>query len=208
MKGSDTSPTMRGIAVRELLLCDEIPTPMAVPGIDVNEPAPARAGALCKKDRYAAHSALGSGCASCHQFFDPIGFGLENYDGNGRYRTVQYLKKDPDDPEGKSVLEVPSGTAGAQRCDIAGTGEVAGLGTFRGPGELSEVLLKSDKLGRCAVSQLYRFAVGRQKLDALDNEVVSVMRNKSGANAGEFRFDDLLLDFVSEEAFRHRREEQ
>jgi hypothetical protein len=199
---------MRGIAVRELLLCDEIPTPVAVPGVDVNEPAPARAGALCKKDRYAAHSALGSGCASCHQFFDPIGFGLENYDGNGRYRTVQYVKKDPKDPEGKTVLEVPSGTAGAQRCDITGKGEVAGLGTFRGPAELSELLLKSDNLSRCAVSQLYRFAVGRQDLDEIDSELVSVLLNRSRSETGDLRLDDLLLDFVSQEPFRHRREEQ
>ena len=26
-------------------------------------------------------------CAPCHAFIDPIGFGLENFDGVGRYRS-------------------------------------------------------------------------------------------------------------------------
>ena len=47
---------------------------------------PATTMQVCKYDRYSAHREIAS-CARCHGQMDPIGFGLENYDIAGRYRT-------------------------------------------------------------------------------------------------------------------------
>src|SRR6185295_11735953 len=38
--------------------------------------------------RLAAHRA-NAACASCHDFMDPVGFALENFDAVGRWRTLE-----------------------------------------------------------------------------------------------------------------------
>ena len=35
------------------------------------------------------HRMAGSSCAACHQVMDPVGLGLENFDGVGAYRTME-----------------------------------------------------------------------------------------------------------------------
>ncbi|HYQ14766.1 MAG TPA: DUF1588 domain-containing protein, partial [Polyangiaceae bacterium] len=82
-KFSDTSPTQRGIFVQTRLLCNKVAPPPA--NVNVDQP-PSDGDKVCKIDRYDAHRALPS-CAVCHQQLDPIGYGLENYDIGGKYRT-------------------------------------------------------------------------------------------------------------------------
>lgn len=80
-----SSPTIRGRAVRELLLCQKVPDP---PGdIDFslfNEPSSAQ---LVARERLAAHNSVPS-CAGCHKITDGIGLALENFDGAGQFRTT------------------------------------------------------------------------------------------------------------------------
>jgi hypothetical protein len=180
-KGGDTSPVMRGLAIRELLLCESIPPPP--PGVDSDTLPPVTGAATCKEDRYKLHSQ--AGCASCHALLEPLGFGLENYDQQGRYRSTE-----PSKPT----------------CTIRGEGELKDVGKYRGPRELADLLLGSGKLGTCAVQQLYRFAVGRQALDAPDLQLTDLLAKHQ--SSADFKLDDLLLDFVASDAFRHRREEK
>jgi len=176
-KFGDTSPTQRGIAVRTRLLCQTIPPPP--PGVNTDTPPEdTTTMSACKWDRYAAHRA--GGCASCHSQIDPIGFGLERFDQVGRYRT-----HDVDAPE----------------CEISGEGELAGVGTFNGPAELSELLISSGMLEHCAMTQLYRFAIGRNETteDAHAIDDLTARFESSGR-----RLDQLLLDFVSSPGFAYR----
>ncbi len=77
-----SSPTKRGLLVMERLLCREKPTvPPDVPVL--GEPKP---GQLTTRQRYEESHAQAGTCKSCHQNFDPIGFGFEHYDEAGRYR--------------------------------------------------------------------------------------------------------------------------
>ena len=81
-----TSPTRRGAWVLANLLCEEPPPPPAdIPGL-MEEAAegeePASVAALLEKHR------ADPTCRSCHQLMDPIGLGLENFDGVGRYRET------------------------------------------------------------------------------------------------------------------------
>jgi hypothetical protein len=179
-KFDDTSPTLRGLAVRTRLFCQTIPDPP--PSVATDDPIPKTEDALCKKQRYAIHST--GGCADCHQHMDPVGFGLENYDQLGRYRAVE-----PDEPS----------------CAIDGVGELVGVGSFKGPAELANLAIESGQLNPCVVTQLYRFAMGRFRLDETDEKFIAMIADKLGS--GDFRFDQLVLDFVSSEAFFYRREE-
>jgi len=178
----DTSPTVRGLAIRERLLCQDIPPPP--PGVNSDEPPPATAEAKCKEDRYHFHKE--GGCAKCHRQIDPVGFGLERFDQQGRYRTHEAKKPD---------------------CAISGEGELVGVGEFSGPAGLADALLASGKLNECLVAQVYRFAMGRSELDATDRETVGGVTGALGGATAEFTFQDLLLALVSSDAFRHRREE-
>jgi hypothetical protein len=180
-KFGDTSPTQRGLAVRRRLLCQEIPPPP--PGVNVDAPVPATGTAVCKVDRYKAHSA--GGCASCHGQMDPIGFGLENYDQEGRYRATDN---------------------GDASCTITGDGTLLGVGDFNGPKGLEDLLLTSSQFSQCAVTQVFRFAFGHKTLDTDDTRVVQQLSTQVGT--GDFRFDALVLDLVASDAFMNVRSAQ
>jgi len=178
-KFSDTSPTQRGIFVQTRLLCNEVSPPPA--NVNVDQP-PTSADSVCKFDRYSEHR-KSSSCANCHANLDPIGFGLEQYDIGGKFRT-----HDDGHPE----------------CSIAGSGELPGYGTFSGPGELAEKLVGSGALTGCFVQHLLSFALGR-KVAAGEAGVVGEL---SGAFAGnDYDAKELLLDYVASERFALRREE-
>ncbi|MGE0447696.1 MAG: DUF1592 domain-containing protein, partial [Vicinamibacterales bacterium] len=81
------SATLRGKALREVLLCQHVPAP---PG-QVDFTGFERLGSLGRstaRQRLAAH-AVDPVCAGCHKITDPIGLALENFDGQGGFRTTE-----------------------------------------------------------------------------------------------------------------------
>lgn len=82
-----SSPTLRGKAVREVLLCQKVPTPPANVNFtlvqDTKNPQYKTARA-----RLAAH-ATDATCAGCHKIMDPIGLGLEEFDSGGSLRSTE-----------------------------------------------------------------------------------------------------------------------
>ena len=183
VKFSDSSPTQRGIFVRNRLLCQEVPRPP--PGVNVD--AAPTSSSPCKKARYSTHASVG-GCKQCHDNLDPIGFGLERFDREGRYRTT-------DD--------------GLPQCPIEGKGTVVGAPAgdlaFSGPDGLADALIASGAFERCVVTQVFRFAQGRRE-DALD--VPALLQRTETFKTGQRNFQALLLDVVSDETFGFRREEE
>ena len=173
----DTSPTQRGILVRTRLMCQPIPPPP--PDVDTDNVMPPPG--VCKEEFYRTVHATG-GCVGCHQLVDPIGLGLENYDRAGRYRTHELIE-----PE----------------CEISGQGDLGGQ-PFSGPAELAEVLMDSGRVNKCAVRQLYRFAIGRFELEDLDEKFIDFMAEQIG-ETDDFNFNELVLSFVGNESFLFRR---
>jgi hypothetical protein len=82
-----SSPTLRGKAVREVLLCQKVPTPPANVNFtlvqDTKNPQYKTARA-----RLHAH-ATDATCAGCHKIMDPIGLGLEAFDSGGSLRSSE-----------------------------------------------------------------------------------------------------------------------
>lgn len=185
-KFGDTSPVQRGKMVRTRVFCQDVPPPP--PGVDVDQ-EPAAQDAVCKPERYAAHAA--GGCAACHDQIDPIGFGLEAYGPQGRFRAFEV--DDPDTPDDES------------ECPIDGQGELVGVGAFSGPAELADLALQAGYLDSCLQQQLYRFLVGRYELNAADIGVINDVAAELGD--GDFTFSDLLLQYVGGEAFGYRQED-
>ena len=69
------SNTQRGLYVREVLLCQDLPPPP--PGVDATLPA-AQPGET-ERQRFSRHT-TDPVCASCHNQMDPIGWGLSEFD--------------------------------------------------------------------------------------------------------------------------------
>ncbi|MDB4983797.1 MAG: Cellulose-binding domain protein [Myxococcales bacterium] len=182
-KFDDTSPTLRGVFVRNRLLCQVVPPPP--PNVMVDQPPPATT-TRCKIDRYAAHRA--GGCAGCHSLTDGIGFGLENYDRTGLYRATE---------------------AAAPECAIAGAGQIVGStagptgdGKFNGPAGLGELLIASGGLEGCVVTQLFRMAHGRRETS---NDMPALATLTDGFKKNGRTFDTLMVDVAAADAFGYRR---
>lgn len=82
-----SSATLRGIAVREVLLCQTVePAPAAVNFTvvqDTENPIYKTARARLTQHR------TDEACKSCHAYIDPIGLAFETFDGVGKYRTTE-----------------------------------------------------------------------------------------------------------------------
>jgi hypothetical protein len=169
-----TSPVLRGKWVREAILGSPPPPPPPdVPPLDEK-----RAGQSPSSIRelLAQHRA-NTACAACHDFIDPIGFGLENYDLLGRWRAEEEGK--PIDASGK----LPDGTA------------------FNGPAELKQVLLgRKDEFVRHLTSKMLGFALGRG-LTIEDQCTVEEIVTK--VREADYRSHVLMAEIVCSVPFRY-----
>ncbi|WP_020469553.1 DUF1592 domain-containing protein [Zavarzinella formosa] len=171
-----TSPVKRGKWILENILG----TPPPPPPPDVPELDDAKKGPLTGslRQRMEKHRENAS-CATCHAKMDPLGFGLENFDGVGSFRTFDGdFKVDP-----SGVL--PDGAK------------------FSGSADLKKVLLgKSDQFRRNLSDRMLTYAIGRglEYYDtcALDDIVKGMKGNGD-------RFSSLVMGVVNSDAFQKRR---
>lgn len=129
-----SSPTLRGEAIRNVFLCQEVPDPPA----DVDFSAvqdPSNTLMPTARDRLSAHNTEPA-CSGCHKVMDPVGLALENYDGLGIFR--QY--------ENEALIDASGFLDGTAYRDATG---------------LARALRDHPETPRCVVEKMYRFAVGR-----------------------------------------------
>ena len=186
----ETSPTARGLFVREHLLCQIVPNPP--PGVNTNLPEPATADAArAKRERMLEH-ATNPSCSGCHRLMDPIGFGLEKYDAVGGWRE-------------KEIVDIYAGAGESRRSkpvpvDIAATGEIAGLAnsTFGDSRELGRVLAASPVCQDCVVKQVFRYAFGRAEMPS---DRATVTGTATAFRSSGFKFKELLISLVRSPQF-------
>lgn len=156
-----SSPILRGVFVRQALLCQQFPPPPANAGgvPDVNPGATTR-------ERFRQHTA-NAVCATCHTHIDGIGFGFEQFDAVGRVRDTEN--------------GMPIDHAGNVD-DLEGFGRGTNT-TFSSPAELGRALATSEAASVCAARQWYRFARGFRETAAQRCAVRSLaarMRDRGG----------------------------
>ena len=139
---ASSSATLRGIFVRRVLLCGEIPAPPA--NVDTSIPEPIN-GAATLRDRVRRHLEEAS-CAQCHRRMDPLGLGLENFDAIGRFRTH----------DNGSLIDA--------------SGDVDGV-SFGTPREFGQALAQDQEVMRCAAVHFYRYAHGHRNT-GLEEEAI------------------------------------
>jgi len=81
-----SSATKRGKALRELLLCQRVPSPPA--NVDFSAVENPDVRLRTARERLDLHNS-NPVCAGCHKITDPMGLALENFDGAGRFRTTE-----------------------------------------------------------------------------------------------------------------------
>jgi hypothetical protein len=82
-----SSPTLRGRAIRELLLCEPVPNPPGNVNFTAVQDVTNKAMPTARM-RFGAHITDGV-CAGCHKITDPIGLSLERFDGIGAFRATE-----------------------------------------------------------------------------------------------------------------------
>lgn len=171
-----TSPVKRGKWILDTLLGTPPPPPPpdagVLPGDDKSTEG------LSLREQLEAHRTKAS-CAGCHEKIDPLGFGLENFDAIGRWRTTDANGKAVDS---KAVLP----------------GDI----TFSTPKELKDLLLSSDELFLRNISRkMLAYSLGRP-LEYYDEPVVTDL--VANLRKDDLKMQTLILSIVESHPFRNR----
>ena len=169
-----TSPVKRGKWILENVL--GTPPPPPAPDVPELPPTGQLKGTLRQQmEQHRANPA----CAVCHNKLDPLGFGLENFDGIGSWRTADNKK------------------------DIDSSGVLPGGEKFNGPAELRKILLgKADLFRNCFAEKLLTFSLGRG-LEYYDKCAVDEIVKASKTDGD--RFSALVLAVVKSDPFQKRK---
>lgn len=182
----ETSPTARGIFIREQLLCQHVPNPP--PGVNTEVPEPTPDKPLPMRQRMQVHMESPM-CSGCHRLMDPIGFGLENYDAVGRWRDTE-------------LIEFGTGRTAAKKVElpIDTKGEIAGIAnsSFTEPVQIGRVLATSRACQECVVKQAFRFGFGRLETRS-DRD--TVREAFTAFRESGFKFKELLVALVRSPQF-------
>lgn len=171
---NQTSPVHRGKLVREQFLCDILnppPNNFQAPAVDPN---------ASTRERFAQHS-VDPACAGCHSLMDGLGFGFENIDAVGRYRSLE--NGQPIDASG-SIID----------SDIDGP--------FNGAIELAQKLSTSTDVEKCYATQWFRWTEGRGDTveDSCSMDQIDEAFSKSEGN-----IEELIVALTQTDAFLYRK---
>lgn len=171
-----TSPVLRGKWVLENILnAPPPPPPPGVPPLEASSVGPAAS----LREKMEAHR-TNTTCASCHARMDPLGFGLENFDAIGAWRT-----KDGEH-------------------DVDASGKLPDGRSFNGPAELRDILTADrDAFTVGMTERMLTYALGRG-LEAYDRRTVRSIAHETAGN--DYRFSSLVAGIVKSLPFQHRQE--
>src|ERR1039457_1353678 len=176
-------PTRTTVVIRGKYIFQEIlgiapPPPPDVPPPPLDEAAVGTAQSLRQQmEKHRADPV----CASCHSKMDPLGFGLENYDGIGKWRTMD--GKFPVDSSGS----LPNGQ------------------TFATPAEMRAVLTSQlPQFAHCVIEKLMIYALGRG-IASYDRRSIDEIGKKLAADG--YPFQTAIYEIVKSTPFQQRRGE-
>ena len=175
-----TSPVLRGKWVMQVLLgVSPPPPPPNVPTLD--ETQDSKDGKpLTTRERMELHRSNPT-CKTCHQYMDPIGLALDNFDVTGRWRYRENTV--PLDTRGNMYDGTPVST----------------------PSELVNALLKRPiPLVRTFTENLMAYGLGR-RVEDFDEPTVRVIARDATDHG--YKFSSFVNSVVNSPAFRMRRVE-
>jgi cytochrome c553 len=175
-------PTRTSVVIRgKYILQTILNSPPPPPPPDVPQLDEASVGTAASLRQQMEKHRTNAVCASCHSKMDPLGFGLENYNAIGKWRTMD--GKFPVDASGT----LPNGK------------------TFGTPAEMRELLKsKLPEFARCVTEKMLTYSLGRG-LEPYDRRTVDeISRNWA---QGNYPFQQLIFEVVRSLPFQSRRGE-
>ncbi len=163
-----SSPTRRGRGIREVLLCQTVPDPP--PNVDFSIVEDPNAKFSTARERLSAHN-TDPVCRGCHALTDPIGLGLEKFDGAGQFRQVDH---------------------GAP---IDSSGSLDGI-AFKDAVGLGLAVRNSPALKSCIINRLYAYSVGHTAGEQRLMDYFEAELDQTG-----YRLHDMLRLMVLSEAY-------
>ena len=146
---ANTRPIMKGVFMRQNILCDTIPPPP--PGANAKPPE-LGPGMTTRESVEAITEMPGTVCAGCHQTaINPLGFATEGFDALGRFRTSQRLF----DAAGAETGTKPVNTMSVPQVVYGDPTAVTS------PSELMSLIVASGKVEACLSRNFFRFTYGR-----------------------------------------------
>jgi hypothetical protein len=180
-RADQSSPTQRGHAIRANMFCSDVPPPP--PGVDVT----IKAGTPGNTGREQIQALTGSGmCNTCHSLMNPIGFGLEGFDGAAQPRTMDH----------------------GEMVDTSGTinGITAAPINFNGAKELSNIVAGSKDAQACLATNYFRYLRGfdpQQTGDPADGNAVQKLGQDFVTN--NLDLPELFVQVALQDSFTARR---
>ena len=135
-KTTSSSPTLRGLFVRDRFLCQQIHLPEQQPP-DISE-TEMREMPKTTRELYELHASQPA-CAGCHTLLDSVGFNFEDLDAAGRFRTSE------------------NGVAIDTSGDLYDTDV---NGPMANHSDLANALARSEWVRECVATQAFRFYFG------------------------------------------------
>jgi hypothetical protein len=172
-----TSPTIRGkYVLNNILGTPPPPPPPDVPALDDSKVG----SDVSLRKQLEAHRG-NPVCASCHSKMDVLGFGLENYDAIGKWRTV----------DGKFPI------------DVGGT--MPNGKTFQTAAEMRAILTANlPQVSKCLIEKIMTYAIGRG-MQPYDNRSLDQIGKTLAAD--DYHFQTLIFEVVRSLPFQSRRGE-
>lgn len=168
---SASSPTHRGKFIQNQLLCFDIPPPP--PGVVTSlDPAEGEPEPITTREKLRRH-AEDPTCNTCHQFMDPLGLSLENFDAIGAWRTTE------------------NGFPIDASADVYGTRIVGGR-------QLADQLRQRPEIDECVARRMFRFATGH--LESYGEEP-GVQALTAAFGDEDHRLQGLILRLVGSDLF-------
>jgi hypothetical protein len=173
-----TSPVLRGKWILENFLNEPIPPPPPnVPSLDE-----AKIGAAASLRAQMEEHRTNPVCSSCHAKMDPVGFGFENFNAIGQWRTQ----------DGKF--------------DIDASGTLPDGRSFKGAEDVKTLIAKdAPKFAECVTDKLLTYALGRG-LERYDRRTVKNIASRISAN--DYKFSSLVLEIVNSLPFQMARQDR
>jgi hypothetical protein len=174
-----TSPVKRGVWVLENILGTPPPEPPAnVPPLEDSNKDPGKV--LTLREQMTVHR-KNPPCSGCHKIMDPIGFSLDNFDADGKWRTKQ-------GGEGGTPIDASVKLFDGQE--------------VTGPAGLRTALLRySPQFVRMFTEKMMTYAVGRGVEDVDMPSLREIVRD---ASKDDNRFSAIVLGVVKSPQFRMR----
>jgi hypothetical protein len=172
----NTSLVLRAKWVLRNLLCKDIPTPDKSLVDSVPPPDP---GLGLTNRQSLEIRTMNEPCHSCHQFINPIGFGLETFDGIGAARTMD---------KGKP---------------IDASGELPGGIKFANTSELLALLRADERFPACITEKFLTYALGRGMVASCDPNDISALAAQFKAD--DFKLRNHIVRIVQSGMFSSAR---